>query len=144
MSQFVEVKTAELTGPALDWAVAMAEGWEADRPQDGQVRKNGVYRLVGSRPSRSTVSPDWFYDPSTNWAHGGPLLDRHATMVLSHDHSSEVMIGGFWNPSREAACEKKSPSADGPSILVALCRAIVSAKLGDVVQVPAELVGVAA
>ena len=77
MSDFVEVKTAELVGSALDWAVAMADGWKADRPQDGQVRKNGVYRLVGSRQERSPLSPDWHYAPSTDWSHGGPQRDKY-------------------------------------------------------------------
>ena len=34
--------------------------------------------------------------------------------------------------------------AQGPTKLIALCRAIVAARLGDVVQVPVELVGVTA
>ena len=128
MSEFVEVKTAELTGAALDWAVAMAEFWEADRPQDGQIRKGDVYMLAG--PFRLIgLGVDKFYSPSTNWAQGGPLIDEY-DVWLSDD---EVVC--------VASC---SPHADrfviaGETNLIAVCRAIVAAKLGDVVQVPAIL-----
>ena len=135
MSQFVEVKTAELIGPSLDWAVAVAvaEFWEADRPQDGQIRKGDVYMLVG--PFRLIgLSADKFYSPSTNWAQGGPLVDEFGVW-LSDDECEHIA--------------STSPHVNeyiviGPTKLVAACRAIVAAKLGDVVQVPAELAGVAA
>lgn len=146
--ELIEVKTAELVGPALDWAVAGVVG-ESIVIHSPSQRRYDVRGGIHCSSDGCTIGPrsingdteEW--SPSTNWSLGGPLLDKYATMVLSHDHSSEVMIGGFWNPSREAACEKKATSADGSTILIALCRAIVSAKLGDVVQVPAELVGVA-
>ncbi|MEG1818089.1 phage protein NinX family protein [Pseudomonas sp.] len=133
MSQFIEVKTADLTGPALDWAVAMADGWKADRPQDGQVSKNGVYRLVGPRPMRSTVHPDWYYDPSTGWAVGGPLRDKYNVGIES-GVSDDLPYA--YVPGRDL------DGSYGETALIAICRAIVAAKLGDVVQVPAELVGV--
>lgn len=131
MSEFVEVRTAELIGQALDWAVAMAEFWEADRPQDGQIRKGDVYMLVG--PFRLIgLGADKFYSPSTNWAQGGPLIDE-CDVWLSDD---------------EGACVASCPPhagrffVEGGTNLIAACRAIVAAKLGDVAQVPAELAGV--
>ena len=132
MSQFVEVKTSELVGPALDWAVAMAEFWEADRPQDGQIRKGDVYMLVG--PFRLIgLGVDKFYSPSTNWAQGGPLIDE-CDVWLSDDEEACV-----------ASCPPHAGRfvVDGGTNLIAACRAIVAAKLGDVVQVPVELAGVA-
>ena len=131
MSQFVEVKTAELVGPALDWAVAMAEFWEADRPQDGQIRKGDVYMLVG--PFRLIgLGVDKFYSPSTNWAQGGPLIEQFGLDLWKH----EGKFYAFHTRQHNKYC------AD--TVLVAACLAIVAAKLGDVVQVPAELVGVTA
>lgn len=132
MSQFVEVKTAELVGPALDWAVAMAEFWEADRPRDGQIRKGDVYMLVG--PFRLIgLGVDKFYSPSTNWAQGGPLIDE-CDVWLSDDEEACV-----------ASCPPHAGRfvVDGGTNLIAACRAIVAAKLGDVVLVPVELAGVA-
>lgn len=129
MSEFVEVKTAELSGAALDWAVAMAEFWEEDRPRDGQIRKGGVYMLVG--PFRLIgLGADKFYSPSTNWSQGGPLIDE-CNVWLSDD---------------EVVCVASCPPhagwfvVDGGTNLIAACRAIVKSKLGEVVRVPEWLV----
>ena len=132
MSELFEVKTSELVGPALDWAVAMAEFWEADRPQDGQIRKGNVYMLVD--PFRLIgLGVDKFYSPSTNWAQGGPLIDE-CDVWLSDDEEACV-----------ASCPPHAGRfvVDGGTNLIAACRAIVAAKLGDVVQAPVELAGVA-
>ena len=131
MSGMVEVKTAELIGAALDWAVAMVEGCEADRPQDGQIRKGDVCMLVG--PFRLIgLDADKFYSPSTNWAQGGPLIEQFGLDLWKH----EGKFYAFHTRQHNKYC------AD--TVLVAACLAIVAAKLGDVVQVPAELVGVTA
>lgn len=134
MSEFVEVKTVDLVGSALDWSVAMAEGWESDRSQDGQVRKNGVYRIAGPRPARSTVSPDWFYAPSSDWAHGGPLLEKYPWALPYKTTSARCHLGEF------EACTELGKSCTGMSPLIAACRAIVAANIGGVVKVPTELV----
>lgn len=105
MADMVEVKTSDLIGPALDWAVAKA---------------------IGCRFLRK-----W----STDWAQGGPLIDKYKVSI-GH---VETRDGEFWIgsiSSRDGTAE----TSDGP--LVAACRAIVAAKLGDVVQVPSVLVGV--
>lgn len=129
MSEFVEVKTADLVGPALDWAVAMAEFWEADRPRDGQIRKGDVYMLVG--PFRLIgLGADMFYSPSTNWAQGGPPLDKF-DVWLSDDECEHVAS----TPPHINEYIKS-----GNTKLVAAGRAIVYANLGEVVLVPKELI----
>lgn len=111
MSQFVDVKTAELIGPALNWAVAQACKIEVIANQCW-----GPLRTPGLEP----------FKPSDGWMDGGPLWDEWAISMEHYDGWLVAVVGG---------------DAQGPTKLVALCRAIVSAKLGDVVQVPAELVG---
>lgn len=128
------IKTSELSGAALDWAVAMAEGWEADRPCDGQIKSEYRHLLVGKCPVWG--NPHNYYSPSTEWAHGGPLLDKFHVSI-------------DWN-----TCNDDDPDYDrepwmdtcgqrltsyGPTARIALCRAIVAAKLGDEVEVPDEL-----
>ena len=110
MSQFVEVKTAELTGPALDWAVAQVEG-------------------VACTPH--TI--ERFYRPSTDWVQGGPLLSE---MKVDLTHGESTIYATICTED----CEYKE--GRGPTELIAICRAIVAAKLGDTVRVPPELVGV--
>ena len=125
MSQTIEVKTADLIGPALDWAAAMAEGGKSERPQDGQFSFDGVHYLCG--PKRFEGSR--FYSPSTDWSHGGPLIYKHRVLF---DQAFGVFVATIPGvlPANSA----------GKTHLIAACRAIVAAKLGDTVQVPAELV----
>ena len=140
MSGFVEVKTAEIIGPALDWAVANAtEAWEfahewfptmtLDPRFIGisNVAVDGCVWLEPRNPFRQDPQP---FRPSTDWGQGGPLFDKY----------------DLWLSEDEGACVASCPPhtgrfvVDGGTNLIAACRAIVAAKLGDVVQVPKELI----
>lgn len=143
MTDMIEVKTAELVGPALDWAVAEAEGiqrfvmgndWPgnsavsdaADR--DRVVICNLIGRLV---VARGGWSDEW--KPSASWAQGGPLIDKHKVSIAYHngpDCTPMACLSGT-HPAFEC----------GETVLIAACRAIVAAKLGGAVRVPAALVG---
>ena len=129
MSQFVEVKTSELVGKALDWAVGQTEEF-----------KVVVAKLSGSAWVRIEEQPRYghHYKPSTDWAQGGPLIDKYRP-DLQTTSSSELVV--YLNND----VSDPGPLIDGrgETYLVAICRAIVTAKLGDVVQVPVELAGVA-
>lgn len=121
MNELVEVKTTELVGPALDWAVAQVEG-EEYLPKC--LTKTSL-NLAGQVVAVEHIAN---YTPSTDWAQGGPLWDEWATSMEHYDGWLVAVVGG---------------DAQGHTKLIALCRAIVVAKMGDVVQVPVELVGVA-
>lgn len=122
------IKTSELSGAALDWAVAQAEG----------VAYNAKY-LVQTKCDMSgaiqSVTYTSNYRPSTDWAQGGPLLDSRIIGIIHNsrirpfpfDKGYQAMAGHFIGPS------------EGHTILIAACRAIVAAKLGDEVEVPDEL-----
>jgi hypothetical protein len=64
----MKLKTSELQGAVLDWAVAKAEGIELS---------NGCYNrlLVDGRMStgQKMLTP---YNPSTDWALAGPIIER--------------------------------------------------------------------
>jgi hypothetical protein len=94
------MKTSDLTGAALDWAVCSIEG---------------------EQPSRYTQY-------STDWAQGGPIIER-GRIELEHD--------GFQWWARIRADEDFS----GPTPLIAAMRCYVASKLGDEVDVPNELTG---
>ena len=112
-------KTSELTGAALDWAVAKCEGYEVvrmrgneitflDRTDDGALNE----RQIGY---------------STDWAQGGPIIERER-INISDDG------GDGW---------KADDSIDhwgyGPTPLVAAMRCYVASKLGDEGEIPEEL-----
>ncbi|HEK2618693.1 phage protein NinX family protein [Pseudomonas aeruginosa] len=112
MSETVEVKTCELEGPALDWAVAKADGWDFSKE---------YYRIMVQG-----------YCPSTDWSQGGPLITEfliefrveHARTICSYLCDANGMY--------------ISDGSYGDTHLIAACRAIVTAKLGETVSVPAE------
>jgi hypothetical protein len=113
------MKTSELTGAALDWAVAKCEGFD---PETLNTKTGVVYSL------RYGV-----YTPSTNWAQGGPIIERE---FIEFGVSKT-------DPIRYAAkiyVNDKRIIAHGSTHLIAAMRCYVASKLGDTVDVPPELV----
>lgn len=106
------MKTSELTGAALDWAVAKCEGL------------------------RTYVEVVEGFKPSTDWTQGGPIIEREE-LTLSHSPYDHV----FYGRTRPWCAEKKGRMEYGPTILIAAMRCYVASKLGDDVEIPAELLG---
>ena len=133
----IEVKTAELIGPALDWAVAVALGWQMRRvPKDidgnhgGEVLAPQDLSTDFQYPPRGAIPVGYFLRRwSTDWSQGGPLIDKHNVEILRAGDCVMAKLYGLTNAA-----------GDGKTPLVAACRAIVAAKLGDAVSVPEELV----
>jgi len=133
MTDLIEVRAANLIGAPLDWAVAMAEGYKRD-PE--QLTGDGV-TVISPKGTFTSVSiygaaNGFGFRPSTNWDQGGPLFEKHKA-GLSHDR---YLSGG---PCGCSAGPLNSTWLSGPTPLIALCRALVHAKLGPIVQVPKEL-----
>jgi hypothetical protein len=109
------MKASELTGAALDWAVAKCE------PDDTLA----VY--FDESTGEPLCHDDWpnnqEYKPSTDWAQGGPIIEREGMGVF------QLGDGRGW------ACGFES----GPTPLIAAMRCYVASKLGDTVDVPEEL-----
>lgn len=150
MSKFVEVKTAELTGPALDWAMADAEGLKNKRVVDDSLGDKVV--LIVNDGQRKPLSAGRRYSKvTTTWSWFG-LVKKTREIVLGWEYAPTLC----WANLREYRVSLMAPQTEGEEwtahlngvsmrgddIGPAVCRGIVAAKLGDVVQVPAELVGV--
>lgn len=119
-----QINVAEATELQLDWLVARIEGVVGDDGLPKLFRWTGSGRLsVRSEPR----SDSGLYDPSTNWARGGPIKERER---ISTDWDS-----GTWN----ASSDKTPCYFSAPSELVAAMRAHVYSKLGDTAEVPEEL-----
>lgn len=121
----VKVKTAELTGLALDWSVAKATGINAEisykhDPENHNEEPCEIF-------DNDTVDA---FSPSTDWSQGGPLIDEHDVWLSDYDGacvaSCEPHFGRFIQ--------------EGNTNLIAICRAVVATKLGEEVEVPQELV----
>lgn len=107
------MKTSELTGAALDWAVAKCDGVVAGDSLDvGFIREGG-------------------YSPSTDWAQGGPIIEREKIGIDCDDL-------GTWFASYDLTAETAF-GATGTTLLIAAMRCYVASKLGDTVDVPEKL-----
>ena len=112
----MKIKTSELKGAALDWAVAKCEGYF-------DIVIAGA--LIG-------VADVFYFDvwtPSTDWAQGGPIIERGGIMI------ERWASTGHWQAAN--ALVTKVFTAETP--LVAAMRCYVASKLGDEVEVPEEL-----
>jgi hypothetical protein len=101
----MKIKTSELNERALDWAVGKIE-WTAG--SDAGLCEE--------------------FCPSTDWAHGGPIIERGEIQLTVDDGQWCARLGGIWS-------HHYSP-------LIAAMRCLVASKIGDEVDVPEELVGV--
>ena len=114
------MKTKELTGVALDWAVARCEIGEGFRPSD--------------------VDDPHFY--STDWAQGGPIIERERIDTAWHiDHWTAMWWADNSGMTKNYAQKfKHNRLHAGPSPLIAAMRCYVAAKLGEEVDIPKELI----
>lgn len=111
----MKIKTSELSGYALDWAVAECEGMATIVNGEPWI-VTGVFFGFRQRP----------FHPSTVWAQGGPIIERESIAI--HKHETWVA-----NPDQKTEAYGQTP-------LIAAMRCFVASKLGDKVDVPDELV----
>lgn len=114
------MKTSELSGAALDWAVAKItnpEWWN-----DGYMTGDPIAAL--------DMDDGSVYSPSTDWAQGGPIIERENMCVHRDDSSDEWEahrsgddFGVYW----------------GSTPLIAAMRCYVASMLGDEVEIPATI-----
>ena len=118
------IKVSELTGAALDWAVAKCEGHNVF------IKHAPVQVMYTPKGKRS-----WYiYTPSTNWAQGGPIIEREG---INLDNCAKNPQWSAWTPAPDR--EYGEAQAFGPTPLIAAMRCYVASKLGDTVEVPEEL-----
>jgi hypothetical protein len=120
------MRTSELEGDALDWAVAKCEGKgiEFDDPKDPWLTLDGI-----------AYQPLHSYTPTTDWSQGGPIIEREWIEVVPWPNESD-------ENERWQATQHDLPSrvyCSGPTPLIAAMRCYVASKLGDEVDVPDEL-----
>ncbi len=131
------MKTSELIGDALDWAVSKAEGME----------------------DHYLANP---YSYSTNWIFGGSIIEREKiTIVCAQGDYNQKKAGTpecydtYWvaDKGRQSAQKQWGPQGDywgnafhiehdgiaGPTPLIAAMRCYVASKLGDEVEIPPKL-----
>ena len=115
------MKTSELQGAALDYAVAKCEGITI--PIDALVRQ-----LKGAPRG---------YSPSTDWAQGGVILEREKITVGYERYGAQG--GETWDAVKKAFDDTVLWLEYAPTPLIAAMRCYVASRLGDEVDVPEVL-----
>lgn len=139
MSDMIEVKTAELIGPALNWAVAVVVDYKTALESGDQGPDEWI--VIGREDMYLTRDPNNFHvwSPSTDWSQGGPLRDKYQVAVYEVENG-RVAATLREHPEHWIDESEFDAGATAETALVAICRAIVASKLGDIVKVPACLV----
>lgn len=119
----MQIKTSELMGAALDWVVYECEKlamrtdvymrWYGDGRRDAPHDRLGPFR------------------PSSDWSQGGPIVEREGI------DTKKVGITQ-WMATLSDPCPSYFQQC-GVTPLIAAMRCYVASKLGDVVDVPEEL-----
>jgi hypothetical protein len=103
--------------------------------------------LIGAELDRLVAiafnpAPEWGeWKPSTNWSQGGPIIERERIDVT---WSGTQWVAMWWadnsgmakNPAQRFTHNRQKA---GPTPLTAAMRAYVASKMGEEVNVPAEL-----
>lgn len=127
------MRTAELTGAALDWAVATAAGYPVISPSAPWRNKHGAHgpaQVMVADTKRKTAC-HYDFRPSECWAQGGPIIEQEGLWTRRARPNlwvCRVELEEYW-----------SEGVEGPSPLIAAMRCYVASKLGDEVEIPEEL-----
>ncbi len=112
----MKIKTEDLTGPALDWAVGQALKLPAPYWDE-----------------RGCCAPY-----STSWQVGGPIIEREE---IGLRRNAPCSTGREWEASGSITAKGAGYRwGYGPTPLIAAMRCFVASKLGDIVEIPEELV----
>jgi hypothetical protein len=120
----MKIKTAELTGEALNWAV---ETLEIERMRDA------------GEHIKSWWVEDRQMDPSAyagDWLMSGPIRDREDISIISKGAAGLIDT----ELPDVIAISKTGKWSYGPTAIVAALRSFVESKLGEEVDVPDELI----
>lgn len=125
----MKIQTKNLTGAALDYAVAKCAGatklWH-DTVATWWVELNGEPLALSSGWS---ARQSW--SPSTVWGQGGPIIEKERISVIRDaDETEESWLGVSYTSEHNEF---------GPTPLVAAMRCFVSSRLGEEVDIPDEL-----
>lgn len=131
----MKVKTSELNGVALDWAVGYARCLTAT---------NG--KPILARDLMDAAMRNGMSSPSTDWAQGGPIIESELIHTYPRftagrtEGGSDVYQQDGWAAYVTPPAFWVTPRPfTGPTPLTAAMRCFCCAKIGDIVDVPEEL-----
>lgn len=133
----MKVKVSEASGPVLDWLVATclySDEYDKDRVflyHSGFDWAKHTVRVANQNTCTYDLSFQW--EPSTDWAQGGPIIDRERIATVPSAPHWVARIKKPVDPLGDWL------QMNGPTPLIAAMRCYVASKLGEEVEVPDEL-----
>lgn len=122
------MKTSELSGVALDWAVAKCEKHEV----------KFECNLLFFSDKLQMLDYGIVYRPSEDWEYGGPIIEREVISIGKHTWDDDGVIS--WGASKSSLFQG-APFSTGQTPLIAAMRCYVASKLGEEVEIPEEVRG---
>lgn len=138
----MKAKTADLSGPALNWAVATLMGY-ANLHTSGHRDSLGVLMMDPPRMEYGAVDFSAL-NFTYNWFQGGPIIEQEGIALWLSAEPEK----GLWAAADKRWMDLPADSDEfmtlpdpwhGPTPLIAAMRCFVASKLGDEVDVPEEL-----
>ena len=125
------MKTSELTGCALAYAVGVADNRRI------RFGVGGSLEVRGRTEDGEELSDDWdvwmLWYPQASWSQAGPIIERENISVTATGFPWWQCEDGWY------AHHGNDLYAYGDTPLIAAMRAFVASKLGDEVEIPEEL-----
>jgi hypothetical protein len=136
----MKIKTSELIGEALNYAVAITEYGPKKVYINPDIRRKGIWVIPQKNGGKN------HFHPSKSWAQGGALIERERIDTSTNYQDDPlgvdmVAVGwkaSYWNnsvPGTPGFCKW----AYGPTPLIAAMRCYVASRLGNEVEIPEEL-----
>ena len=136
----MKIKTSELTGAALDWAVAKCEDVAVELHTVEMIKARRLRSLTEDEASSLPAPKPYLVIPgtgqaqySTDWSQGGPIIEREGLLIRPQPGKE---AWDSWKHGADNPCYTV-----GRTPLIAAMRCYVASKLGDEVEVPDELIG---
>jgi hypothetical protein len=128
------MKTSELSGSALDWAVAKCEGYTDLHKIEGRMPHEPQLGIFPPRREYGVMDL-WELGFSSDWDRGGWIIEREKIGFWAYTLDEEGNENpGWYAETFEGHCQT------GTTPLIAAMRCYVASKLGDEVEVPEELI----
>ena len=120
------MRTSELTGAALDWAVAKCEGKVEQGAYGTPEFRDGAVHIHYCDATLSGC-----YSPSTLWTQGGPIIEREHIALDYYHTPIHPDVQPLWGARHGSVAFEY-----GLTPLIAAMRCYVASKLGEEVEIP--------
>lgn len=135
------MKTSELTGDTLVWAVATCEGYTDLHKIEGRWPHEPHLAMMPPRREYGAMEL-WEIGSDCDWRFFGPIIERNR-ISLEHLYGAGDAGADVWVAT--LTCEDKKFGGvecfeeQGPTPLIAAMRCYVASKLGEDIDIPEEL-----